>query len=100
MNIMVSYSILAPSDPTEIGKRARRLRSLLGMSVSDVASEAGVNDGDVISLEQGSNVSLVAALAIHRVLSGEIISEAMFTRPRLKTIDEVEAFEARRLANR
>ncbi|HEV7314058.1 hypothetical protein [Sphingopyxis sp.] len=97
---MVSYSIPLPSDPTEIGKRAQRLRSLLGMSVSDVASEAGVNDGDVIRLEQGSDVSLVAALAIHRVLSGELVSEVMFTRPRLKTIDEVEAFEARRLANR
>ncbi len=97
---MVSYSIPAPSDPTEIGKRAQRLRSLLGMSVSDVASEAGVNDSDVIGLEKGSDVSLVAALAIHRVLSGERVAEEMFVRPKFKTIDEVVSYEARRLANR
>ena len=97
---MVNYGIAAPSDPVEIGKRARRLRNLIGMSVSDVAREARVNDGDVISLEQGLDVALAAALAIHHVLSGEGVAEEMFIRPKFKNIDEVVAYEERRRAIR
>jgi|GEM_PF-2521702 len=97
---MANYTIPEPGCPSEIGARARRLRNLLGMTVSEVAQQAHVEDHHVNCLEDGLAVSLSAALAIHQVLSAERLDEALFTRPRLRTIDEVENFEKRRLASR
>ena len=94
---MTEYDIPSPEDPAAIGTRAKMIRDLVGLTVSQLAAQAGVSDHDVEALESGSSVSLAAALAIHRVLSGEGSAAALFARPKLRNIDEVEAFEKLRL---
>lgn len=94
---MMDYSLPAPESVAEIGRRARRLRDLLGMTVEQVAAEASVATGEVFALEAGEAVRFDAALAIHNVLSTDAAGAALFTRPRLRSIDEVEDFERRRL---
>lgn len=94
---MTDYSLPTPESIGEIGRRARRLRDLLGMTAEQVAAEASVPTGEVLALEEGGAVRLDAALAIHGVLSADAAGAALFTRPRLRSIDEVEAFERRRL---
>ena len=98
--IVTDYIVPDLGDKMEIGLRARRLRDLLGMTAGQVASEARVEEHDVIALEQCMDVSLQAALAIHGVLSTQGVGDTLFTRPRLRTIDEVHAFESRRLDSR
>lgn len=97
---LTDYSIPETDDRNAIGSRARRLRDLLGMTFGQLASEAKVAESDVEALENGDDVSLAAVLAIHCVLSGEGAGDALFVRPRLQSIDEVEAFEKRRLGGR
>lgn len=97
---MTDYAIPGPEDLNAIGLRALRLRDLLGMTVGQLATEARVAEHDVEALENGANVSLAAALAVHRVLSGDEVGGTLFTRPRLRSIDDVEAVERRRLASR
>ena len=95
-NVM-DYSLPSPDSIGEIGRRARRLRDLLGMTAEQVAAEASVSTEDVLALETGMAVHLDVALAIHDVLSSDAVGEAFFTRPKLRNINEVEAFERRRL---
>lgn len=97
---MTNYSLQKPGSPVEIGKRAKRIRLLLGMTTGQAAAAAGVAPNDLSAMEAGKDVSLAAALAIHAVLSTDEVGEALFTRPRLRNIEEVEEFERRRLANR
>ena len=96
---MTDYSLPEPGNVVEIGRRAKRLRDLLGMSVEATATAAGVAEEDVAALEAGDAVALAAALAIHQVLSTDAAGAILFTRPRLRSIDDVEAFERRRLAS-
>ena len=95
---MNDYSLAESDSVEEIGRRAKRLRQLMGMTLEQVASKAGVNKREVEELEKGHTTSLAATLAIHRILSSETVGETLFTRPRFSSIDEVEAFEQRRLA--
>lgn len=97
---MVEYSLPKAGNATEIGRRAKRLRTLLGLTIDQVANAAKVEPNDVSAMEAGKTVALSSALAIHKVISSEDIGEMLFTCPRLRNIDEVEAFERRRLANR
>lgn len=97
---MIDYSLPKAGSATEIGRRARHLRTLLGLTIDQVANAAKVEPNDVSAIEAGKKVELSSALAIHQVLSSEDVGEALFTRPRLRNIDEVEAFERRRLSNR
>lgn len=97
---VINYDIPGPDDRNAIGTRARRIRKLLEMTTGQLATEAGVDEHDVEALEEGQDVSLATALAIHRVLSGEGAGDAFFTYPRLRSIDEVEAFERQRLGSR
>jgi len=97
---MIEYAIPEPGSLKDIGRRAQRLRDLLGMTIDQVAAEARVEACDVTNLEQSADVALGAVLAIHRVLSGDGVGDMLFIRPRLRSIDEVEAFEKRRLASR
>ncbi|MEN2746062.1 helix-turn-helix transcriptional regulator [Sphingomonas sp. T9W2] len=94
---MMDYSLPAPESVVEIGHRAKRLRELLGMTLEQVAARAFVAREEVLALESGGGVRLDAALAIHDVLSVNGVGANLFTRPRLRSIDEVEAFEHRRL---
>lgn len=70
------------------------------MTIGQLATEAEVTPREIEALESGGDVSLVAALAIHRVLSGEGAGDTLFTQPRLRSIDEVEAYERRRRGGR
>ena len=97
---MTDYSIPDLDDPKAIGSRARRLRDLLGMTIDQLANKAKVAASEVEALERDGNVTLSTALAIHKVLSGASNAETLFTRPRLRNLDEAEAFEKRRQANR
>lgn len=94
---MTDYSLPAPESIAEIGRRAGRLRDLLGMTVEQVAAQASIPTAEVRALEEGGAVRLDAALAIHDVLSADAAGANLFTRPRFSSIDEVEAFERRRL---
>lgn len=95
---MTDYSLPAPESMAEIGARARRLRDFLGMTAEEVAARASIPRESVLQLEAGGAVRLDAALAIHGVLSSDAAGAALFTMPRLSSIDEVEAFERRRTA--
>lgn len=97
---MTDYSLAAPESLTEIGRRANHLRETLGVSPEQVAAEASVDVREVLALETGATVSLASALAIHQVLSADAAGAILFTRPRLRTIADVEAFERRRLERR
>lgn len=97
---MINYSLPKAGNAIEIGRRARHLRTLLGLTIDQVADAAEVGSTDVSAMEAGKTVALATALAIHKVLNIEDVGEMLFTRPRLRNIDEVEAFERRRLANR
>ncbi len=97
---MINYSLQKPGSPVEIGKRAKRIRLLLGMTIDQAADAAGVSPNELSAMEAGEDVSLAAALAIHAVLSTGEVGEALFTRPRLRNIEEVVEFERRRLTNR
>lgn len=96
---MANYDIPDSASLEEIALRAQRLRNLLGMSVSEVASQGNVSEEDVRNLEQGTDVSFKSALAIHRVLSASNL-EHLFDRPKFRSIGEVENFERRRLSKR
>lgn len=96
---VTGYSVPGSDDGKSIGIRARQLRELLGMTFGQLAAQAKVTERDVEALENGEDVSLTSALAIHHVLSGEGAGDALFTSPRLRSIDEVEAFEKRRLGS-
>ncbi|MBR0553754.1 helix-turn-helix transcriptional regulator [Stakelama marina] len=98
--MMTEYSITESGSLSDIGRRARRLRDHLGMTIDQVAAEARVEKRDVTNLERDADVALGTALAIHEVLSGNGPGDTLFTQPRLRSIDEVEAFEKRRLASR
>lgn len=97
---MTNYNLAVPESVTEIGRRAMRLRVLLGKTTMQVATEAAVEEREVSALEEGGTISLAATLAIHRVLSTDSGGDTLFTRAKLQSIDEVEAFERRRLAGR
>lgn len=94
---MTDYNLPAPESIAEIGHRARRLRELLGMTAEQLAAQASVPTGEVIALETGGGVRLDTALLIHRVLSSDAVGATLFVQPRLRSIDEVEAYEQRRL---
>lgn len=94
---MTDYSLPAPESIGEIGRRAERLRDLMGMTVEQLAAEASVAEEDVQALEAGAAVRLDAVLAIHAVLSSDVIGASLFTRPKFWSIDDVVAFEQRRL---
>ncbi len=97
---MNNYSLPNAGSISEIGRRAKHLRTLLGLTIDQVADAAGVNPNEVSAMEAGEAISLASALALHRVLSTDGVGETLFIRPRLRNIDEVEAFERRGLANR
>lgn len=96
---MANYNIPDPASLEEIALRAQRLRNLLGMSVSEVASQGNVSEEDVKNLEQGSELSFKSALAIHKVLSAGNL-EHLFDHPKFRSISEVKNFESRRLSER
>jgi transcriptional regulator with XRE-family HTH domain len=95
---MNDYSLAESDSVEEIGRRAKRLRQLMGMTLEQVASKAGVDECEVEALENGNTTSLAATLDIHRILSSETVGETLFTHPRFSSIDEVVALEQRRLA--
>lgn len=95
---MRDYTLPNAGDPREIGRRARRIRELLGLTADEVARRAEVHSRDVSALEDGADLGFAAAIAIHRVLSVDAIEEEMFKVPRFRNLDEAEAFENRRLA--
>lgn len=97
---MAEYYLAGRGSCTEIGLRAKRLRQLLGLTIEEVAIKAGVEKKEVENLENGAITSLSAALEVHQILSSEKVGETLFTRPRLTNIDEVEAFEQRRIIGR
>lgn len=97
---MNNYSLPNAGSAIEIGRRAKQLRTLLGLTIDQVADAAEVSSQNVSAMEEGKAVPLATALAINKVLSTEDVGEMLFNRPRLRNIDEVEAFEQRRLANR
>ena len=94
---MTDYSLSGPESIGEIGRRARRLRNLLGMTTEQVAAEASVTTEEVLALEGGSAVQFDSALAIHYVLSSNVAGAELFIRPKLRNIDEIVAFERRRI---
>lgn len=94
---MTDYSLPAPESASEIGRRARRVRELLGMTAEQVAADAAVSEAHVLALEEGGEVPLAAALAIHGMLTSDNAGAELFVRPKFRTIDEVVAFERRRL---
>lgn len=97
---MINYRLPELGSAIEIGRRAKHLRILLGLTIDQVADAAEVGPTDVTAMEAGKTIALANALAIHKVLSIEDVGELLFTRPRLRNLDEVEAFERRRLAKR
>lgn len=93
----MDYSLPTPESISEIGRRARRLRTLLGMTPEQVAAAASVTAEEVFALEDGADVRLGSVLAIHSVLSSDAAGADLFIRPKMRSIDEVVAFEQRRL---
>lgn len=95
--LKLEYDIPGPDDLSVIGGRARRLRELLDMTIGRLANKAGVTEHQVRALENGGAVTLATTLAIHHVLSGDGAGENLFSHPRFRSIDEVVAYEKRRL---
>ena len=81
----------------DLGRRAGRLREQLDLSTSEVARRAGVREEDVVLFEKTGEGSIALLLAV----SGEIASgdehDRWLTIPKFNSLDDVEAYERRRI---
>jgi transcriptional regulator with XRE-family HTH domain len=94
---MNSYFIPDTDSAQAIGERAERLRRLLGYNLEEVAAKASVAVEHVSALEKGEDIPLSSAIALHKVLSTGDLGEVFFSSPKFSTIEDVKAFERRRL---
>lgn len=94
----MSIYFIPETDSLEaMASRAKRLRELLGYDLEGMALKAGVPVADAIALENGEDIPLSSAIALHKSLSMGDLGEVFFSSPKFNTIEEVKAFERRRL---
>lgn len=88
----------APTTAPELGRRAARLREYLGLSVSEVAARAEVEEDEIARFERTGEgtVALLLALANEISSGGEL--DRILNLPQFSSIDEVVAWERTRIA--
>lgn len=87
-------------DPRTLGRRAARLRELLGRSVEDVAHQVGVSPAELRRFEQTGDARLQLLVGLLEALTPGGYLDHAFETPRFTSIQEVVEFEQRRTSRR
>ena len=93
------YGALAPekADALALGRRAAQLREMLGRTVDDVARQIGVPPNDVRRFEETGEASVELLVGLLEALTPGGYLDHAFETPRFTSIQEVIAFEQRRV---
>lgn len=90
----MEYSLKLPEQvATELAMRAREARLTRGFKQATLAERAGVSLGSLRRFETSGKVSLENLLKISFALHRLDDFDAVFARPRAKTLDELETLE-------
>ena len=87
-----------PICAADLGRRAKTLREQRTLSLEELSCLIGHDSADIERFEQTGQGSVDLLLALARAISFSGEFEDMLTLPKFNSLDEVEAYEIRRLA--
>ncbi len=85
--------------PSDLGRRCARLRVRLGLTVGDVARRTGFRNEDIVHFERAGEGDVSLLLALSRELASGDEVDRLLTTPKFDSLDEVEAYERRRIGS-
>lgn len=91
-------TITRHTSAAELGSRAAKIRLWLGLSIDDVSKNIGFAEKDIDLFERTGKGSVELLLALSCALSSGDEAEKMFQTPKFTSLEQVTAFERRRVS--